>query len=178
MGDMLSHRIDYAHHLIGPISRVVADFRNFLPQRGGEVSDVDDWVAMLCTFANRKTTGVLESTKLASGRGEGHHGADVVEINGSEGTIVYSTQKPLRLEIGKRGDADLHNIEVPTSFHVSASGDPLVTFRYAQSFEFVDAIVNNRPCSPSFYDGVAAQGVMEAALESHRTRCWVEVRRI
>ena len=61
---------------------------------------------MLCEFTGRETTGVLESTKLATGRGEGHRGQDVVEINGSEGTIVYSTQKPLHLQIGKPGDSE------------------------------------------------------------------------
>ena len=182
LADMLSHRIDYAHHLIGPIARVVAEMKNFVPQREGQPSDVDDWVAMLCEFANRETTGVLESTKLATGRGEGHRGQDIVEINGSEGTIVYSTQKPLHVQIGKRGDADLHEIEIPESFAVwpgsprdPTQGDPLATFRYDQSYEFIDAIVNNRPCRPSFFDGMRAQAVMDAAIESHRERKWVEV---
>ncbi len=47
VGDMLSHRIDYAHHLVGPISRLVASVRTFVPKRGGQISDVDDWVAVL-----------------------------------------------------------------------------------------------------------------------------------
>ena len=54
---------------------------------------------MLADFDD-DVTGVLESTKLATGRGEGHRGQDIVEVNGSEGTIVYSTQKPLELQIG------------------------------------------------------------------------------
>ena len=73
---------------------------------------------MLCQFAGNDTTGVLESTKLATGRGEGHRGQDVVEVNGTEGTIVYSTQKPLELQIGKRGDSDLRRIDVPREFLV------------------------------------------------------------
>ena len=77
MGDMLSHRIDYSHLLIGPINRLVADLKTFIPTRGGQPSDVDDWVAMLTEFTNTDVTGVLESTKLASGRGEGLYGQDV-----------------------------------------------------------------------------------------------------
>jgi predicted dehydrogenase len=50
-----------------------------------------------------------------------------------------------------------------------------VTFRYDQSFEFIDAIQNQRPCRPSFKDGVMAQQVMDAALQSHENRAWVEV---
>ena len=185
MGDMLSHRIDYSHMLIGPIRRLVADLKTFIPERGGKPSDVDDWVAMLTDFGDADVTGVLESTKLATGRGEGHRGQDVVEVNGSEGTIVYSTQKPVELSIGKRGDADLHRIDVPREFLVypksprkPKDGDPLVTFRYDQTAEFIDAIVNRRPCSPSFVDGARAQAVMEAALQSAQERRWVDVKEI
>jgi predicted dehydrogenase len=182
MGDMLSHRIDYSHLLIGPIRRLVADLKTFIPTRGGKASDVDDWVAMITDFGDADVTGVLESTKLATGRGEGHRGQDVVEINGSEGTIVYSTQKPVELQIGKRGDPDLHRIDVPREFLVYpksprqlGDGDPLVTFRYDQTAEFIDAIVNERPCWPSFKDGARAQAVMEAALHSAAERKWVDV---
>jgi predicted dehydrogenase len=185
MGDMLSHRIDYGHLLLGPIQRLVADLKTFIPTRGGKPSDVDDWVAMLTDFAAKDVTGVLESTKLASGRGEGHRGQDTVEVNGSEGTIVYSTQKPIELQIGKRGDADLHRVDVPREFLVypksprkPGEGDPLVTFRYDQTAEFIDAIVSSRPASPSFKDGARAQAVMEAALQSAEQRRWIDVKEI
>ena len=181
MGDMLSHRIDYAHHLIGPITRLVADMKNILPTRGGQPSDVDDWIAMLCEF-DRNATGVLESTKLATGRGEGHRGQDTVEVNGTGGTIVYSTQKPLELWIGHRGDADLRKIDVPREFLISpgsprdpSKGDPLATFRYDQGFGFIDAIRSARPCRPSFREGAMAQAVMDAAIQSTEGRTWVDV---
>ena len=182
MGDMLSHRIDYAHLLIGPIRKLVADLKTFIPTRGGEESDVDDWVAMITDFGERDVTGVLESTKLATGRGEGLRGQDIVEVNGSEGTIIYSTQKPVELQIGRKGDGDLHRIDVPREFLVypksprqPGEGDPLVTFRYDQTAEFIDAIANQRPASPSFRDGARAQAVMEAALQSAEQRRWVDV---
>src|SRR5205823_2246039 len=148
---------------------LVADMKNFVPERGGQPSDVDDWVAMLCEFGGSDATGVLESTKLATGRGEGHRGQDVVEINGAEGTIVYSTQRPLELQIGRRGDSDVHKVDVPREFLVwpgcprdPSQGDPLATFRYDQDFEFIDAILNGRPCRPSFREGAMAQAVMDA----------------
>ena len=126
--------------------------------------------------------GRVAVRQRGTGRGEGHRGQDIVEINGSEGTIVYSTQKPLELQIGKKGDADLHAIVVPLEFQVHPGsprdprqGDPLVTFRYDQSFEFIDAIVNQRPCTPSFKDGAMAQAVMDAALKSQQNRAWVDL---
>jgi len=183
MGDMLSHRIDYAHHLIGPIRRVVANLRNFVPARGGKPSDVDDWVALLCDFQESDATGVLESTKLATGVGEGTGGRDVIEINGAEGSIVYSTQRPLELEIARRGDTSLRTVSVPEEFLVwpgsardPGAGDPRVTFRYDQDVEFIDAIVNHRPCRPSFREGVMAQAVMDAAVTSYEQERWVDVK--
>jgi predicted dehydrogenase len=181
LGDMLSHRIDYGHLLIGPVARLVARTRRFVDSRQGHPSDLDDWVAILADYQSG-TTGVLESTKLATGRGEGHYGQDLAEVNGSEGTIAYSTQRPLELRIGKIGAKDLETVAVPKEFLVwpgsprdPAQGDPLVTFRYDQDYEFYDAIQNERPCQPSFADGARAQAVMDAAIESDERGQWVDV---
>lgn len=183
MGDMLSHRIDYAHYLLGPLQRLVASLRNFIPIRDNTVSDVDDWVAMLADFRDSDVTAVLESTKLASGRGEGLHGADDVEVNGDEGTVVYSTQKPMELKIGRNGGSDLESIAVPREFLVwpgsprnPDEGDPLVTFRYDQTFEFIDAIRMERECRPSFLAGLMVQAVMDSAVISQRENRWVQIK--
>jgi predicted dehydrogenase len=54
-------------------------------------------------------------------------------------------------------------------------GDPLVTFRYDQDVEFIDAILNQRQCVPSFLEGAQAQAVMDAAMMSVKEKRWVEV---
>jgi predicted dehydrogenase len=54
-------------------------------------------------------------------------------------------------------------------------GDPRLTFRYDQNFEFIDAIRNQRPCVPSFLDGARAQAVMDAAKLSAEEKRWVEM---
>ncbi len=189
LSDMLSHRIDYAHLLVGPTKSLVADLRTFVPTRGGQPSDVDDWVAVLAELgkpganASDTTTAVLESTKLATGRGENRRGQDVVELNGPDGTLVYSTQTPTELRVGSKGDDDLKTVRVPDEFLVwpgsprdGRSGDPLVTFRYDQDFEFIDAIRNRRPCRPSFWDGVAVQAVTDAIVLSAGQRKWVDIK--
>jgi predicted dehydrogenase len=183
IGDMLSHRIDYGHLLIGPIARLVARTRRFVDDRKGHPSDLEDWVSVIADFDGPAgTTGVLESTKLASGRGEGLYGQDVCEVNGSDGTIAYTTQKPLELRIGKLGATDLQTVKVPKDFLVypgsprdPADGDPVKTFRYDQNCEFIAAIREGRPCKPSFADGARAQGVMDAIVQSDAKGCWVEV---
>lgn len=181
LGDMLSHRIDYGHLLVGPIARLVADTRRLVDDRKGNPSDLEDWVAILADYATG-ATGVLESSKLATGRGEGHRGLDLAEVNGPGGTITFTTQKPLQIMIGKPDAPDLAPLTVPKEFLVvpgsprdPAQGDPLATFRYDQDFEFIDAIRNHRPCSPSLWDGAQTQAVIDAALHSAREKKWVDV---
>jgi predicted dehydrogenase len=181
LGDMLSHRIDYGRHLVGSFSRIVAGVRTIVHERGGQPADVDDWAAILGDF-KAGATGVLESTKLATGRGEGHRGLDLVEVNGSDASAVYSTQKPLELQFGKAGAAALAKMDVPREFWVYPGsprnpdeGDPLATFRYDQDVEFIRAIVEKRDCEPSFEAGVECQAVMDAAVLSARERRWVDL---
>ncbi len=179
LGDMLSHRIDFAHLLVGPMARLVASLKTFTPMRGDAPNDTDDWVALLAEFVGG-ATGVLESSKLASGRNESWRSLDYVELNGSRASAVFYTGKWNELLMGRAGGPGLEAVPVPREFWTwpgsprdPGAGDPLVTFRYDQAFEFVDAIRNQRPCVPSFHDGARAQTVMEAAVRSAETGQWV-----
>jgi predicted dehydrogenase len=181
LGDMLSHRIDFAHLLVGPLARLVANSRNLTPVRGGAPNDTDDWVAILAEFRTG-ASGVLESSKLASGRNESWRSLDYVEINGSKASAVFFTGRWNELQMGRADGPGLEVVSVPREFWTwpgsprdPGVGDPLVTFRYDQAFEFVDAIRNQRPCTPSFHDGVRTQAVMDAAIQSAERRQWVEL---
>ena len=181
LGDMLSHRIDFAHLLVGPMKRLVANLKQWHPMRGGQTNDLDDWVAILADFQSG-ATGVLESSKLASGRNESWRSLDYVEVNGSERSFVFITGEWNKLQTGKSGGPGLETIEIPREFwklpgspRDIGAGDPLVTFRYDQAWEFVDAIRSSRPCSPSFHDGARALAVMDAAVKSAEARQWVDL---
>jgi predicted dehydrogenase len=181
LGDMLSHRIDFAHMLIGPIQRLVARLKIFVPVRGGQPSDLDDWVSVIADFRNG-ATGVLESSKLATGRGEGGKSPDVCEVNGSEATIVYQLGKPNEVQMGKKGGSGMQSVPVPEEFLKVAgsprdvhTGDPVIAFRWDQDFEFIDAIQHNRPATPSLADGARCQAVMQAAIDSDARSAWMEV---
>jgi len=181
LGDMLSHRIDFAHLLVGPMRRLVAQLKRVHKVRGGAPSDLDDWVALLADFQNG-ATGVLESSKLASGRNESWRSLDSVEINGSARSFVFITGQWNQLQTGRAGAPGLETIPVPSDYwrwpgsprdpHI---GDPLVTFRYDQAWEFVDAIRQQRPCVPDFFAGARVQAVMDAAVRSAETQQWVEL---
>jgi predicted dehydrogenase len=181
LGDMLSHRIDYAHVLMGRIQSLVADWQRFHDLRDGHVSDLEDWVALIARFANG-ATGVLESSKVATGRGEGPRSQDYCEVNGSEATLVYAMGQKQELHIGRRGGSGLEPLPVPKEFlkwpgspRDPNQGDPLFNFRYDQAFEFIDAIRNQRPCVPSFLDGARVQAIIDLAASSAREKRWVEV---
>lgn len=181
LGDMLSHRIDFAHLLVGPFQRLVANLKRVHGARGGKPSELDDWVALLADFQSG-ATGVLESSKLASGRNESWRSLDYVELNGTRASAVFFTGKWNELQMGRLGGEGLEIVSVPKTFHVwpgcprdPADGDPLVTFRYDQAFEFIDAIRHQRSCRPDFHDAVRVQAVMDAAVRSAAERRWIEV---
>lgn len=181
LGDMLSHRIDFAQHLVGPMKRVVANSKRLVQERGGAPSDLEDWVAILAEFQNG-ASGVLESSKLASGRNESWRSLDYVELNGSEATFEFTTGKWNELQHGKSGGPGLSTLMVPREFWTwpgsprdPTVGDPLITFRYDQAWEFIDAIRNQRSCVPDFHEGARTQAVIDAAVRSAEMRAWVDL---
>ncbi|MGZ8921320.1 MAG: Gfo/Idh/MocA family oxidoreductase, partial [Limisphaerales bacterium] len=175
------HRIDFAHLLLGPMTRLVAHTKIYHPNRGGQPSDLEDWVAILSDF-KVGATGVLESSKIATGHNESMYSQDYVEINGSEGSIRYDTQRPHEIMVAKKNDKRLVAKQIPKEFLVwpgsrrdPSQGDPLFVFRYDQNFEFIDAIRNQRRCFASFHEGAMVQGVIDAALLSAKEQRWVDV---
>jgi len=181
LGDMLSHRIDFAHLLIGPFQRLVAGTAQWHPTRGGQPNDLEDWVGILGLFTCG-ATGMLESSKQATGRNESWRSLDYAEVNGSERSFVFRTGRWNKLEMGCAGGPGLETIDVPEEFwklpgspRDPRQGDPLVTFRYDQIWEFADAIRNQRACSPDFFDGWRSQVVMDAALKSAESRQWIDL---
>jgi predicted dehydrogenase len=181
IGDMLSHRIDFANLLVGPMKRLVANLGNLTPVRDDKPNDTDDWVAILAEFQSG-ASGVLESSKLASGVNESWRSPDRVELNGSAASFSFTTGTWNELQYGKAGGPGLKALAVPREFWTwpgsprdPGAGDPLVTFRYDQAWEFIDAVRNNRSCVPSFHDGVRMQAVIDAALRSAETRQWIDV---
>lgn len=175
VGDMLSHRIDYGHMLIGPIAEVMAHTTRAWDTRvdaeGHEhPSDLEDWVGCLAKFASG-ATGVLESSKIATAYAEGGGTRDRCEINGHEGSLIYDLSTP-QLVLGGRRGGRLEPIDVPAAFtrwegaSIEATADPQMAFRWIQDAEFVAAIRDERPAVPSFHEGVRVQAVMEAIHQS------------
>jgi predicted dehydrogenase len=187
LGDMASHRIDYAHYLVGPIRSVCGAMKQFVARdrelsdgRPCRPSDTDDWVGFVVEFGNG-VTGVFESSKLTRGHGSGGHGHDFVEINGMEASAIYELRRPYELKIGRRNGA-FETMRVPTEFwkvsgstRVAGEGDSSVVWRYDQEVEFIRSIQEDRDAAPSFLDGVRCQAVIDSVVQSVAERRWVDV---
>jgi predicted dehydrogenase len=184
--DMTIHRIDFAIDLLGPIARVCGAVAQFASRDrtadGGTCppSDVDDWSCLIGEFGCR-ATGVWEGTTLAKGYHRDGFGHEWAEVNGSQGTAVYRLHEPNTILLGKTGH-DLAPVPVPVEFLKPAgsprdpgAGPPATVFRYDLMWEFVSAIVEHRAAVPSFFDGLNAQIVADAVLESHTKRTWIDI---
>jgi predicted dehydrogenase len=183
--DMTIHRIDFAIDLLGPIERVCGAVARFAPRdqtadgTACPPSDVDDWSCLIGEFENG-ATGVWEGTTLAKGYHRDGFGHEWAEINASEGSAVYRLHEPNTILLGKTGQ-DLAPVAVPSEYLKPAGsprdpslGAPATVFRYDLMWEFISAIVEARPAVPSFYDGLNAQLVADAVLQSHARRTWVD----
>jgi predicted dehydrogenase len=183
--DMTIHRIDFALDLLGPLARVSGAVARFAPRtttpdgKACPPSDVDDWSCLIGEFESG-ATGVWEGTTLAKGYGRNGFGHEWAEINGSEGSAVYRLHEPNVILLGKTGQ-DLAPVTVPDEYLKPAGsprdpkqGEPATVFRYDLVWEFVSAIVEGRDAVPSFYDGLNAQLVADAVLDSYDRRSWVD----
>jgi predicted dehydrogenase len=160
----------------------VAQFAERTKTADGQVcppSEVDDWSGLIGEFASG-ATGVWEGTTLAKGYGRNGFGHEWAEINGSEASAVYQLHLPNTILLGKTG-SDLAPQPVPPEFLKPAGsprdpnqGEPASIFRYDLMWEFVSAIAEGRDAAPSFYDGLNAQIVADAVLQSHAQRRWIE----
>jgi predicted dehydrogenase len=184
--DMTIHRIDFAIDLLGPIARICGAVARFAPRdrtndgRPCPPSEVDDWSCLIGEFADG-ATGVWEGTTLAKGYHRDGFGHEWAEINGSEGSAVYRLHEPNTILLGKTGH-DLAPVTVPAEFLKPADsprdpseGAPATVFRYDLMWEFISAIVERRDAVPSFLDGLNAQVVADAVLESHARKTWIEI---
>jgi predicted dehydrogenase len=183
--DMTIHRIDFAIDLMGPLDRVCGAVARFAPRdrtaddRPCPPSEVDDWSSLIGEFRSG-ATGVWEGTTLAKGYHRDGFGHEWAEVNGSEASAVYRLHEPNTLLLGRTGQ-DLAPVPVPAEFlkpegspREPSQGVPATVFRYDLVWEFVSAIVERRPAVPSFFDGLNAQVVADAVLESHAKRTWID----
>jgi myo-inositol 2-dehydrogenase/D-chiro-inositol 1-dehydrogenase len=186
-GDLLAHNIDTALWLNGGISEVVAMTETFIKERKhnltGKVQpvNIDDASLFLCRFANGSLAS-FEATRYA----RGHKALYTLEINGEKASAKWDLHDLHRLEWFDHTDEG--RLRGWRSIHITDSDHPYMknwwvpglqigyehTFTH-QVADFVKAIAEGKEAAPTFRDGLAADYVTDAVLESAKSRQWEKV---
>ncbi len=166
LGDLLSHLIDTALYLNGPIAEVSGLMHTFAAGR-----DVDDATLLLARFSNG-SLGSFEATRYAVGC-KNRNG---FEIHGSNGMVHFDLEDLNRLDFLDATDAP--NLQGARRLLVTGPDHPYSTnfwkpghiIGYEHTFiaalgDFLMALETGAPFHPNFEDGLAVERVL-AAVES------------
>jgi predicted dehydrogenase len=196
LGDLASHGIDLARHLLGEIDRVVADTAVFIPARpqpsgagshfalavGGELGEVgnEDYLSCLLRFASGARV-VLEASRVSVGE-QCNYG---FEIHGTKGAVFWDFRRMGELGVSVGGA--YQNQSVSTVF-VGPGHGGLEAFqpgagiamgyddlKVIEAAGFLRSIAEGKPHGATISDAVASALVLSAAVDSVRTGSWVEV---
>ncbi len=99
LGDLGSHVVDLARHLVGEPAAVTARLATFTGERPGGAVSVDDAFAATIAFADG-AIGTLEASRVAPGR----KNQLVIEINGTRGSLVFDQERKDELQLMTVGD--------------------------------------------------------------------------
>ncbi len=175
-GDLLSHSVDSALYLNGPITELTAMTKTFVPGR-----DVDDATYFLARYANG-SVGTFEATRYGVGCRNRH----AFEINGSKGMIRFNLEEMNQLEFFDAAETPnqqgMRNIMVTGPDHPYSQNfwKPGHIIGYEHTFiatlgDFLGALARKESRYPDFEDAVAVQRVLDAAERSAASREWVKL---
>jgi predicted dehydrogenase len=180
IGDLLSHVVDLALYLNGPIVELNAMAHTFAEGRS-----VDDAAVILVRFANG-SIGSFEASRY----GVGCANRNTFEINGSKGMLSFNFEEMNRLTFydandspNLRGARDLM-ITGPDHPYWQTFWKPGHPLGYEHTFiatlgDFMATLdLAHSPASsfhPDFKDGLAVQKVLDAVERSALSRSWISL---
>jgi len=185
LGDLGSHAIDLARWLVGDIVRVSAHLSCYVDRsglEGGILDPANDAAALTVEFANG-AQGTIHVSAVAH-IGDRDQEQQVI-LHGAGGTLeVDATFSATEVRGARSGEECVGVLAIPDALRGDVDQtSPAISQALEQLGKeslgdraFIDAIVAARPASPSFYDALKVQEVIDAALESHRTGRWVALR--
>ena len=195
--DLLSHAVDLAHMLLGPIESVVGTVHTFIAERpvpGGGASHYgrglasdprspvtnEDYAGLLCRFASG-TRGVFEASRTIVGP----ESQMAFDVYGTRGAVSWNLERLNELRLYRvtddRGSGYTtvlggdrfghHGVFVPGAGNAIGFED-LVTI---EDYEFCSAIVEGREFEPGFEQARAWASVQEALFTSVQSGRWEQV---
>ncbi|CAH0345740.1 Gfo/Idh/MocA family oxidoreductase [Bacillus sp. CECT 9360] len=200
LGDIGTHVIDFARHLVGEITDVNAMTRTWIPERpmqtGGvdklgtvkssedvpkSAVDVDDEFTTMVKFANG-AIGSIEATRNAWGR----NNFLTFEIHGDKGSICFNYERRDELQVcfsDDPGDAKGFRTVYTGPAHPYGEGlwpIPALGIGYGETkiietYDFLKSITEDISVSPDFNDGYQIAVISDAILESAEKGAWVNL---
>ncbi|MGW5197623.1 Gfo/Idh/MocA family protein [Streptomyces spiralis] len=196
LGDLASHGVDLARHLIGEIDSLAADTAVFVPERarpagataghtratGGESSPVenDDYAGCLLRFASG-ARGVLEACRVSVGE----QNAYGFEIHGTTGALFWDFRRMGELGVS-RGTA--YQDQPVCTLHVGPGHGDYAAFqpgaanamgyddlKVIEAHHFLRSVAEGTAHGATLADAVAAATALDAMAVSARERTWVAV---
>jgi predicted dehydrogenase len=196
--DLMSHSVDLAQMLLGPVTRVVGTTETFIRERplpggggtthygrgapGDPVGEVtnEDYAGMLCEFA-----GGVRGTFEASRSIVGPESQMAFEVYGTRGALGWNLEKLNELQLylvedephsGYRtvygGDRfPYHGHFVPGS----ANGIGFEDLVVIEDYEFCRSVAAGRPHRPGFAEALEWVSVQAALLKSAESGAWEPV---
>jgi len=178
LGEYGAHMLDLARWYVGDIAKVNAHLRMLLDRPGadgGVLDPTNDAVMLAIEFANG-AQGMMHLSSLAH---IGNRGMDQrITLHGESGTLeATATFTGAEIRGARDGEEEFHLLPIPERVleGVDKANPHHVISQFAGVYLFIDSILEDRPISPSFYDGLQAQEVMDAAIESDQRGCWVSL---
>ncbi|MFE1910293.1 Gfo/Idh/MocA family protein [Streptomyces anandii] len=194
LGDLASHGVDLARHLLGEIASLAADTAVFVPERarpagataghtraaGGVLGPVenDDYVSCLLRFASG-ARGVLEASRVAVGE-QNNYG---FEIHGTEGALFWDFRR--MGELGVSRGAAYQDQPVATVYvgpghgeygafqPGSANAMGYDDLKVVEASHFLRSIADGAPHGATLEDAVASAAALDAMARSAAERTWV-----
>jgi predicted dehydrogenase len=194
LGDIFSHVTDLARYLVGELSEVTAAQETFVKRRPLEKKargatksrrlgkvEVDDAVVAIGRFRSGALASI-EATRFAPGR----KNSIQLEINGSEGSLVFDLEEMNRLRFFNRRDPaeaqGFRDIMVTEPVHpyMASWWPPGHVIGYEHTFvhtiaDFVRGVIQRKKVQPDFADGLETQRVLDAVARSARTGRWIKL---
>jgi predicted dehydrogenase len=190
LGDLGSHAVDMARWMCGEIARVSGHLATVtphlkLPDGKTVPNETDDTCAILLGFRSG-AEGIIHASWT------GHSGLAGmllrVEVHGSNGMLVadtnlYANPRSWITLVGAQGDQkQAEPLPMPRQYTEGldvTSRDALVRTLTRKPWyaaqRFVEALLGRREPSPSFFDGMRVQEVLDAAYASNQQGRWVDI---
>jgi len=202
-GDLLSHLVDMAYFMAGPLQRVVGNQETFIRQRpsaasltqsaapvahsasvtSGPLQDVtnEDYVGALVRFANG-AHGCLEVCRVI----QGHKCDWSFEVEGTQGAVSWNFERMNELQVFSPDGNPAHDgytriVSGPAHpFHArfnpaTGTGLGYDDLKTIEAHHFLKSIAEQRQGEPGFADALRAAKVMGAIERSWRSESWQDV---